>query len=204
MPASTHRLTELPIEILEQILLYLPSQDIIKMEVVRHVVAIPHDSALTSPRMTQISRQFQDIARNSPPLQYRRDLFSVGLIENPCIPCDFAQCRKLCEEHERKWTAAGRAIKAAHKLPEELIPRWAYTLGRNLIAFRSIRGDCLGFLRVPPVASRRPIEWWDVPPLPFDVRAFAAYPPDNILAVAEEKERRVFSLHGKLPATNIA
>ena len=35
MSASIFRLTELPIETLEQILLHLPNQDIIKMEVVR-------------------------------------------------------------------------------------------------------------------------------------------------------------------------
>lgn len=44
---SMLRLTELPIEILEQILLHLPGQDVFKMEAVRHVVAIPHNSALT-------------------------------------------------------------------------------------------------------------------------------------------------------------
>ena len=37
MPASTPCLTELPIEILEQIFLHLPAQDIIKMDVVRRL-----------------------------------------------------------------------------------------------------------------------------------------------------------------------
>jgi len=37
MSAPAHHLTELPIEILEKILLYLPGQDIIKMEAVRAV-----------------------------------------------------------------------------------------------------------------------------------------------------------------------
>ena len=45
--ASAFRLTELPVEILEQILLHLPGQDVVKMEVVGCVIAIPHDSALT-------------------------------------------------------------------------------------------------------------------------------------------------------------
>jgi len=39
MPAPALRLTELPIEILEKILLHLPDQDIIKMESVRRAVA---------------------------------------------------------------------------------------------------------------------------------------------------------------------
>jgi len=39
MSMSIPRLTELPLEILEQILLHLPGQDIIKMDVVRRVTA---------------------------------------------------------------------------------------------------------------------------------------------------------------------
>ena len=46
MSASTPRLAELPIEILEQILLHLPGQDVIKMEVVRRIITVRHDSAL--------------------------------------------------------------------------------------------------------------------------------------------------------------
>jgi len=40
MPASIFRLTELPVEILEQVLLHLSGQDIIKIEVVWPVVVI--------------------------------------------------------------------------------------------------------------------------------------------------------------------
>jgi len=47
MSARTSHLTELPTEILENILLHLPGQDIVKLEVVRYVVATQHDSALT-------------------------------------------------------------------------------------------------------------------------------------------------------------
>jgi len=41
------RLTDLPTEILEEILLHLPGQDIVKLEAVRCIVVIPDDSALT-------------------------------------------------------------------------------------------------------------------------------------------------------------
>ena len=42
------RLTDFPIEILEQILLHLSGQDIVKVEAVRCVFAILHDSMLMS------------------------------------------------------------------------------------------------------------------------------------------------------------
>ena len=108
MSTSIFRLTELPIEILEQILLHLPRQDIIKMEVVRCVVTVPDDLALTLLCMVQISRQFQALTRDSPTLQYQRDLFSAGLTENPCNSCDFSQRRKLSKERGHKWSSAGR------------------------------------------------------------------------------------------------
>ncbi|KAF9649089.1 hypothetical protein BDM02DRAFT_1993637 [Thelephora ganbajun] len=53
MSALVSHLSELPIETLEQIFLYLPGQDIIKMEAV--------------------SRRFRDVFRDSPALQYQRN-----------------------------------------------------------------------------------------------------------------------------------
>ena len=51
MSASASRLTELLTEILEQMLLHLPGQDIIKMEAVRSATVIErHTSLLTPPR----------------------------------------------------------------------------------------------------------------------------------------------------------
>jgi len=48
MSAPLPNLPELPVEILEQVLLCLPGQDIVKMEAVRCVIVIPRDStALT-------------------------------------------------------------------------------------------------------------------------------------------------------------
>jgi len=47
MLASAFHLTELPVETLEQVLLHLPSQDVIKMEMVWRVIVIPDDFPLT-------------------------------------------------------------------------------------------------------------------------------------------------------------
>ena len=189
MFASVPRFTGFPTEILEQILQHLPGQDVVKMEMVRPVITIPHDSALTSCYVAQISRRFQDLTRSSPLLQYKRDLFSAGLVENPYGPCDLAQRRRAYEEQERRWSDAGRAEKAIHKLPEE--PPYGphlTALGRNLIALRNMLNvGGITFLRLPPVTSAKPIERWSIPSLPFKFRFFAVYPPDNILVVTKEK-----------------
>ena len=76
-------------------------------------------------------------------------------------------------------------------LPEELSleRRFTRTHGKNLIASRNVKGDTLRFLRIPPATSQKSIERWDIPPFPFNIEAFSAYPPDDILAVAEVQGR---------------
>ncbi|KAF9649979.1 hypothetical protein BDM02DRAFT_1684899 [Thelephora ganbajun] len=85
--------------ILEQIFLYLPGQDIIKMEAV--------------------SRCSRDVFRDSPALQYQRNLFSAGLSDNLCVSCDMPQQRKAYEAYVRKWSDAGRAVRNVYNLPRE-------------------------------------------------------------------------------------
>lgn len=182
-------LAGLPVEILEKIFLHLPGQDVIRLEAVWCVMTIPHDSALTFRCTIQISRRLQDLTRNSPTLRYRRDLFSVGLIENPYNPCGFVQRRKLCEEHKRKLTNVGRAVKTTHELSEEAFSGWGVILCGGLIASYDVRDNSLGLLRILPAASRKPIEWWCIPPFPSKVMAFGVYLPENILAVAEEDDQ---------------
>ena len=183
-----HCLAGLPIEILEQIFLHLPGQDVIKLEAVRCVIATLRDPALTFRCMVQISRQFQDLTRNSPTLRYQRDLFSASLVENHCVPCDFAQRRKLCEEHKRKWSGEGRVVKTVHGSPGGLLPP-TRIFCRDLVASRSARDNGLHFFRILPGRSKESIEQWSIPPLPFNIRAFAAYSPNNVLVVAEENEQ---------------
>ena len=189
MSASISRLSNLPIEILEQILLHLPGQDIVKMEGVR-VFAISDDPLLTLRCAVQVSRHFQELTHNLSTIRYKRDLFSAGLVENLRSPCDFVQRRRQCKEHERKWSNAGRVVKAVHKLPQELLSQQYSTIhGGGLIISCDNQNNNLDFLRIPPVTSRKPIERWSIPPFPFYPVAFAVYPPDLILAVVEEKER---------------
>jgi len=83
---------------------------------------------------------------------------------------------------------------AVHELPGEL--SIVTTHGGDVIASYSIEDGSLSFLRLPPVASQLPIKRWSIPQFPFNPNAFAVYPPDNILAVAETKERWASSSRG--------
>lgn len=96
-----------------------------------------------------------------------------------------------------------------HELPEERFSQWdsITVLGKSLLASCSERERSLGFFRLPPVANRKPVEWCNIPPFYFNTETFAAYPPDNVLAVVEGsfvkgEKRRISPPRCKRPATD--
>ena len=111
-------------------------------------------------------------------LQLRRELFATGLIENPGNPCDLVQSRKLYEDY---------AIKSTHELhPDHASCRiYAKNIGRNMLASHPMGDHGLGFLYIPPVTSRKPIDTWSILPFPFTLLCFAVYHPENLLAIDE-------------------
>ena len=142
--------------------------------------------------MIQVSRRFADLVRGSSILQYHRELFSAGLIDNPHHPCNLAERRKLCKQYVNKWTGKLEVEKRTHDVSGEhpAIFDRVVALGGDLLALgRPYTEDYYQFLRVPPGASQRPIEGWKLPQLPFHVLSFAAYPPADLLAVAEVVEK---------------
>ena len=158
---------------------------------------------------TQVNRHIRDLVRNSPTLQHRCELFAVGLIDNPCCPRDLAERRKLREEYTRKWTCKSDTVVESTKgLPPVQSVGWVYAdyFGDGYVASRSIERNGRTFLRIPPVASQKPVEGWTIPPFAYDVFDYAVYPPGNVLAVAERGEKWVTSvtssLKGPMPVTD--
>ena len=49
--------------------------------------------------------------------------------------------------------------------------------------------DVLSFLHIPPLASRKVIKDWEISPVPFEIVDYAAYPPENVIAIPEFEER---------------
>jgi hypothetical protein len=118
MSTSSLCLTELPTELLEQILLRLPGQDIIKTEGVKPALS-RDDVVLTLRTMIQVSQCFAGLIRGSSSLQYRRELFSAGLIDNSHNPRSLAERRKLCREYVDKWTGEVKVAKKTYRIPGE-------------------------------------------------------------------------------------
>ncbi|KAF9782631.1 hypothetical protein BJ322DRAFT_165740 [Thelephora terrestris] len=166
-------LTALPTEILETILLHLPGQDIIKTEAV--------------------NKRFRDLVRNSPALQHRSELFDIGLIDNPRYPCDFTERRRLCSRYTHKWTSAKDMVKTTHAFYPAKSSSWttAKYSGNGLFVSYPWKDEGLTFLYVPPVTSQRPPKTWSIPQFSFRAASYAAYPPENVVAIAELRQNSI-------------
>ena len=79
-------------------------------------------------------------------------------------------------------------VKTAHEFyPPQLLSTWMdvkYS-GNGLFVSYPSKDEGPTFFRVPPVTSRKPPETWSIPPFPFRPAGYAAYPPENVVAVAE-------------------
>ena len=90
-----------------------------------------------------------------------------------------------------KWTGTAKIVKKAVRWVHG-VPDWnrITVLGGDLLTFyHSSQPGFAKFMHVPPAASQRPVEWWNIPQLPFEVLYFAVYAPDNLLAVVEQRGR---------------
>lgn len=83
-------------------------------------------------------------------------------------------------------------VKSSHELPPSKFFDWRgvrYLGDGHLASNRSVEPNGLALLHIPPITSRKPIESWSIPPFTVDIFSYAAYPPGNVLAVAEQRER---------------
>ena len=133
----------------------------------------------------------RDLVHNSPALRHRRELFATGLIDNPRCPCDLAERRKLREGFVRKWSDGVDLVKGTKELPPIQSSDWdkAEYFGNGHLATHPVGQNGLTFLHILPVASQKPVEGWSTPPFSYEVFGYAIYPPENVIAVAEQQEK---------------
>jgi len=128
-----------------------------------------------------VDSQFSDTSV----LQYQRDL----LINNPHSPCDLVESYSRCTNvngptlggQRRRFTNYPRNYPLNNTSPRLSAGAALLSITRKTrvsVSFASHRSW------VPSQSSGG-----TSPPFSFNLGAFATYPPDNLLAVAEEKER---------------
>jgi len=61
--------------------------------------------------------------------------------------------------------------------------------GRNILASNPDPGSGIDFMCIPSATSQKPVREWSIPPFPFQVLDFTAYPAENMLAVAEHENQ---------------
>jgi len=93
----------------------------------------------------------------------------------------------------RRWSNTASLVKTIHELPPNRCSsgwRAAKYCGNGLLVAGPDTDTRIAFLLVPPVASNKPIEDWDIPSplLPGQISHRAAYLPENVIAVSEEGE----------------
>jgi len=101
-----------------------------------------------------------------------------------------AERRKLREGYTRKWTGGPEVVKSTKELPPGQSVGWytAEYLGNGYIIRYPVKNG-ITFLHIPPVASQKPVEGWSIPPFAYDVYGHTTYPPGNVIAVAERREK---------------
>lgn len=126
---------------------------------------------------------------SSPALQYRRELFAAGLIDNPHSPCDLTERRRLCKEYVHKWSDAANLAKDVREvLLEQKSGDWGPGIpGRNLLVGYHHESNAVNLIHIPPAMSRKPIEQWSLPPFQFRLFGHTTYPPKDVLVAVEER-----------------
>lgn len=152
-------LPDLPLEIWEYILHFLPELSI-------------HDIKL-------VNRQLRQLVDSSASLQYRLELYRAGYEDNaratqPCI----ASRRDQLREYKAAWLDGERAVSVQEVFKgtsgPELIGDTLVTMGRARMCF----------IKLPSKAKRLPAKDWTVD-LAFDGWSVAMHPPTNVVAVSE-------------------
>jgi hypothetical protein len=131
---------------------------------------------------------FADLISTSSFLKYRLKVFAAGLVENPRFLCSLEEGQRRVDEYMDVWEnfhvikARNHRLRRGFAWWDELVP-----VGRDILARRS--GHSVSFIRLPrATAGRQEIEEWTVdlgPATSFWPGGFAAYPPENVLALVE-------------------
>jgi hypothetical protein len=100
---SRSHLSGLPVEIVEDVLLYLSPPVMVKLRVVRVSVSSPNLAFLTN-CCYQLNRRVRDLVDASPTIQYRVELFAASLEDNLGKPSvSVADRRALLKKYHTRW-----------------------------------------------------------------------------------------------------
>ena len=195
-PLGPLGLLGLPIEILENILLLLWAQEILKLRIVMSfpfcgprcwTPNIDCEFLPPSPPLVscQLNRAFRDLIDDSPAVQYRMDLFSAALEDDPAdTSLELADRRAHLEQYRSRWDRHDQAKQSSVELP----PHTQRVIdGEVLACIQEAAGDKIDvtFVRLPSILKGIRRKQWVVKGLPKNTSDLKMYPALDMLVIPE-------------------
>jgi len=180
------RLPDLPPEIWEYILHFVPEPAIYDIKLVSRLLHAEGSKrgpverkAKRATLFFKVNRQLRELIADSTSIQYRLELYRAGYEDNtretqPSI----ASRREQLREYQAAWSDGERAIPVREVFKGTSGPELA---GDTLVTMGQAR---LSFIKLPSKAKRLPTKDWTVD-LAFDGWSVAIHPPTNVVAVSE-------------------
>jgi hypothetical protein len=133
----------------------------------------------------QLNRVFRDVIDASPAVQYRVDLFSAALEDDPAdTPLALADRRAHLEQYRSRWDRYDQAKKSSVELP----PHTQRVIdGEVLACIQEAAGDKIDvtFVRLPSVSRGIKKKQWVVKGLPKNASDLKMYPELDALVIPE-------------------
>ena len=188
-------LLDLPVEILENVVLRLYAREILELRTVRSTpsfqLSLVHsiDRAFTplSALFQQLNRTFRDLIDASPAIQYRVDLFSAALEDDPRdASLVLADRRAHLEGYHSRWDRFSQAKQSSVELP----PHTQRVIDGEILACVqevSVTGDKIdiAFMRLPSISRGIQRKQWAVRGLPKNGSGLKTHPGLDMLVFPE-------------------
>ena len=178
LPPLTERL---PVELLERIFLFTPTQDILRLSLVRNITEVPRIRAFAEYGNLKVNHTCHSLVRNSPWIRYEIDLFGAGLKHNPRTEATLTDCCTALGAYRRKWETLDLAEKHSKVFPISGIHKAVAVSGTYGILW----SNSVKFFTLGSVSRRIPMKEWGVSFKDFRAQMFTFYPQANIMAVVE-------------------
>jgi len=179
------RLPDLPPEIWEYILHFVPEPAICDVKLVSrplHIGGRKRGGVGQEAKyrdLSKVNRQLRELIAGSTSIQYRLELYRAGYEDNArASQPPIATRREQLKEYQTGWLDGGHAVLVREVFKGTSGPELT---GDTLVTMGRAR---MCFVKLPSKAKRLPTQGWTVD-LAFDGWSVAMHPPTNVVAVSE-------------------
>jgi hypothetical protein len=180
------RLPDLPPEIWEYILHFVPEPAIYDIKLVSRLIhvrgwgrGVAERKVKSTNLFFKVNRQLRELIADSTSIQYRLELYRAGYEDNiRATQPSIASRREQLREYQAAWSDGERAVPVREVFKGTSGPELA---GDTLVTMGQAR---LCFIKLPSKAKKLPTKGWAVD-LTFDGWSVAIHPPTNVVAISE-------------------